>query len=90
MAWMGLFYYLLIFDSPDERSDEYKETEMPQKDYTVRASYCNHRADDEEIYRTLKRTTEPLTRSWEKLEKARWVERRREPSVPFWGAGFPG
>jgi len=40
------------------------------KDFSVRASRCHHQASEEEIYQTLKRTTEPLTRSWEKLEKA--------------------
>ena len=43
---------------------------MPEKQYTVRATQCNHRASDEEIYQTLKRTTDPLKRSWERLEKA--------------------
>ncbi len=43
---------------------------MPEKQYTVRATHCNHRASDEEIYQTLKRTTDPLKRSWERLEKA--------------------
>ena len=43
---------------------------MPNKPYIVRAAHCNHRAPDEEIYRTLKRITDPLHRSWEKLEKA--------------------
>ena len=43
---------------------------MKEKDYAVRASHCDHRATEEEIYEVLRRTTEPLTRSWEKLEKA--------------------
>ena len=38
--------------------------------YTVRATRCDHRAADEEIYETLCDITEPLTRSWEKLESA--------------------
>ena len=41
-----------------------------EKGFTVRASRCHHQASEEEIFQTLKRTTEPLTRSWEKLEKA--------------------
>ncbi|AWT59735.1 MAG: hypothetical protein DF168_00929 [Candidatus Moanabacter tarae] len=43
---------------------------MSEKQYTVRAAHCNHRASDEEIYQTLKRVTNPLKRSWERLEKA--------------------
>jgi hypothetical protein len=43
---------------------------MSEKAYKVRASRCSHQATEEEIYQVLKRTTEPLTRSWEKLEKA--------------------
>ena len=41
-----------------------------EKAYKVRASHCDHRASEEEIYQVLKRTTAPLTRSWEKIEKA--------------------
>ena len=44
-----------------------------EKAYAVRASHCDHRATEEEIYDVLKRTTDPLTRSWEKLEKAKKV-----------------
>jgi uncharacterized protein (DUF362 family) len=40
------------------------------KAYSVRAVRCDHRASDEEVYESLKRATAPLTRSWEKLEKA--------------------
>ena len=43
------------------------------KAYKVRASYCDHGADDEEIYQVLKKTTEPLERSWERLAKARKI-----------------
>ena len=43
---------------------------MSAKAFKVRASSCSHQATEEEIYQILKRTTEPLTRSWEKLEKA--------------------
>ena len=43
------------------------------KRYTVRAERCDHRASAEEIYRTLERITEPLTRSWERLERARRI-----------------
>ena len=41
--------------------------------YTVRAERCDHRASPQEIYRTLERITEPLTRSWERLERARRI-----------------
>lgn len=40
------------------------------KAYTVRAAHCDHRASDEEIYATLRRITEPLTRSWQQIERA--------------------
>ena len=46
---------------------------MAKRDYTVRASHCDHRATDEEIYETLKKTTDPLTHSWDKLERAKTV-----------------
>jgi uncharacterized protein (DUF362 family) len=46
---------------------------MSEKIYAVRASHCDHRAGEEEIYQVLKRTTAPLTRAWEKLEKARKI-----------------
>ena len=41
--------------------------------YRVRAAHCDHRASEEEIYQTLRRITDPLTRSWEKIEKAERV-----------------
>lgn len=41
--------------------------------YAVRAARCDHRASEEEIYRTLCRITEPLERSWEELERARTI-----------------
>ena len=43
------------------------------RQYTVRASHCDHQASEEEIYEVLKRTTDPLERSWQKLEKARRI-----------------
>lgn len=46
---------------------------MAGKQYAVRAAHCDHRASDEEIYETLKRITDPLTRSWEKLQKAKKI-----------------
>ena len=41
--------------------------------YTVRAAHCAHRASADDIYRTLERITAPLTRSWERLERARRI-----------------
>ena len=46
---------------------------MDDRQYTVRASHCDHRASEEEIYEVLKRTTDPLESSWQKLEKARRI-----------------
>ena len=46
---------------------------MANRQYTVRASHCDHRASEKEIYEVLKRTTDPLERSWKKLEKARRI-----------------
>ena len=46
---------------------------MGDRQYTVRASHCDHRASEQEIYEVLKRTTDPLERSWKKLEKARRI-----------------
>jgi uncharacterized protein (DUF362 family) len=44
-----------------------------EKAYRVRAVHCSHQASAEEIYAKLKEVTAPLSRSWEKLEKARKV-----------------
>ena len=46
---------------------------MGDRQYTVRASHCDHRASEEEIYEVLKRTTDPLDQTWKKLEKARRI-----------------
>ena len=46
---------------------------MTDQSCTVRAARCDHRASPEEIYRTLERITAPLTRSWERLERARRI-----------------
>ena len=48
----------------------FSEVEMAQKNYKVRAAHCSWRAPEEEIYQTLRRITDPLHRSWAKLEKA--------------------
>ncbi len=34
---------------------------------------CDHRASDEEVYRSLKRATDPLDRVWDRLGKARRI-----------------
>src|SRR5919206_5039775 len=44
-----------------------------EKAYKVRAVRCSHQATAEEIYGKLKEVTAPLSRSWEKLAKARKV-----------------
>ena len=46
---------------------------MGARQYAVRASHCDHQASEEEIYEVLKRTTDPLERSWQKLEKAQRI-----------------
>ena len=44
---------------------------MSDTQYTVRAAHCDHQtATNEQVYETLRRITDPLTSSWEKLEKA--------------------
>lgn len=42
-------------------------------DYTVRAAHCDYRASQKEIYDNLCRITEPLERSWKKLQRARKI-----------------
>ncbi len=41
--------------------------------YKVRAVHCDHRASEDEVYEALCRATEPLTRSWEVLERAKKI-----------------
>jgi len=43
------------------------------KDYTVRATHCDYRADDETVYQALKRATAPLTQAWDKLRAAKTI-----------------
>jgi uncharacterized protein (DUF362 family) len=38
--------------------------------YRVRAVHCDYRASDEEVYQALKRATDPLIRTWDKLGRA--------------------
>jgi uncharacterized protein (DUF362 family) len=42
-------------------------------EYNVRAVHCDYRASDEEVYQSLKRATDPLDKSWEKLKKAKRI-----------------
>jgi uncharacterized protein (DUF362 family) len=41
--------------------------------YRVRAVRCDHDADDEVVYRALRRATDPLDRSWARLREARTI-----------------
>lgn len=41
--------------------------------YIVRAKHCDYRASDEEVYEALKRATEPLTDTWERLGRAKRI-----------------
>lgn len=44
-----------------------------EKDYKVRSIHASHQSSLEEIYEKLIEITEPLSRSWEKIEKARRI-----------------
>ncbi|MDE0086256.1 MAG: hypothetical protein OXU23_11120, partial [Candidatus Poribacteria bacterium] len=46
---------------------------MSEKQFKVRAAHCDYRASEEEIYQTLRRITDPLTRSWKPIETAKKV-----------------
>jgi hypothetical protein len=50
--------------------------------YRVRAVHCDHRASDEEVYQALKRATDPLERSWNKLRKARRITIKFNQAFP--------
>ncbi len=54
------------------------------KDYHVRAVHCDYRSSDEEVYRALRRATDPLERNWERLEKAGRI------AIKFNQEGTPG
>lgn len=41
--------------------------------YKVRAAHCDHTADDETIYEMIRRITDPLDRSWQRLSAARKI-----------------
>ncbi len=44
-----------------------------RSDYRVRAVACDHRANDEQVYQALKRATDTLDRSWDKIRAARRI-----------------
>lgn len=41
--------------------------------YRVRAVHCDHMASDDDVYEALKRATDPLTESWDRLRKAKRI-----------------
>ena len=47
--------------------------ESVNMEYTVRAGACDYRSSEAEIYDALRRITDPLSRSWSRLEKARRI-----------------
>ncbi|MCC6169204.1 MAG: DUF362 domain-containing protein [Caldilineaceae bacterium] len=59
--------------------------------YKVRAVHCDYRAGDEEVYQALKRATDPLTETWERLAAAKRIgikfnqDKPRERQVTFEG-----
>jgi hypothetical protein len=55
---------------------------MSASAYRVRAVHCEHRANDEEVYQALKRATDPLERSWDKLRKARRITIKFNQAFP--------
>lgn len=42
-------------------------------EYRVRAVHCDYRVDEDEVYAALKRATDPLTETWEKLRAAKRI-----------------
>jgi len=53
-----------------------------EKPYAVRAVRCDHRASDEEIYEKVCAATDPLRRSWEKIERARQIVVKANMAMP--------
>ena len=41
--------------------------------YIVRATHCDYRAADEQVYQALKRATDPLTETWDRLSRAKRI-----------------
>ena len=52
------------------------------KAYRVRAVHCRHQASPEEVYAKLKEVTAPLSRSWERLAKARTIGIKANMQMP--------
>jgi hypothetical protein len=46
---------------------------MTMSDYKVRAAHCDYRAEEDQIYEALKRATDPLTGTWDRLAKAKRI-----------------
>jgi uncharacterized protein (DUF362 family) len=46
---------------------------MTMSDYKVRAAHCDYRAEEDQIYEALKRATDPLTETWDRLAKAKRI-----------------
>ena len=42
-------------------------------DYKVRATHCDYRAEEDLVYEALKRATDPLTETWDRLAKAKRI-----------------
>ncbi len=42
-------------------------------EFQVRAVHCDYHADDETVYQSLKRATDPLDKAWAKLKKAKRI-----------------
>ncbi|TFG67998.1 MAG: DUF362 domain-containing protein, partial [Anaerolineales bacterium] len=50
--------------------------------YSVRAVHCDYRAEDEAVYEALKRATEPLTRVWDRLKRAKTIALKFNQDFP--------
>ena len=53
------------------------------KQYAVRAVRCDYTASDDEVYERLRAATDPLVRSWEKLERAKTIAIKVNMSKPL-------
>ena len=66
-----------------------------EKQFKVRAAHCDYRATEEEIYQTLRRITDPLTRAWKPIETAKKVVMKlnmmkpREGRIIYFGRATP-
>ena len=50
-----------------------KRERNPSANYAVNAVVCDHSARDEEVFESLRRATNTLTRSWQRLESAKSI-----------------